>query len=48
MAISTDIITIKSVTEPTKPSSGYIKLYMDSKDGRIKIKKSNGDVIIIE
>ena len=41
-------VDIKAVTEPSSPSSGYVRLFIDSGDGRIKIKKSNGDVVTIE
>ena len=29
-------------------SSGYIRLFMDSPDSKIKIKRSNGKVVVIE
>jgi len=39
---------IKAISEPSSPSSGYVRFFIDSGDGLIKIKKSNGDVVILE
>jgi len=41
-------IDLKAITEPSSPSSGYVRLFIDSDDGLTKVKKSNGDVVIIE
>ena len=41
-------VDLKAVAEPTTPASGYVRFFIDSADGLIKIKKSNGDVVIIE
>ena len=43
-----DYIDFNVIAEPASPSSGYIRMYMDTADSRIKIKRSNGDVIIVE
>jgi hypothetical protein len=41
-------IDLKAVSEPSSLSSGYIRLFIDSSDGKTKIKRSNNDVVIIE
>jgi hypothetical protein len=41
-------IDLKAFSEPASPASGYIRLFIDSSDSKIKIKRSNGDVVIIE
>jgi len=43
-----DYIDFNQITEPASPSSGYIRMYMDSADAKLKIKRSNGDVVIVE
>jgi len=43
-----NFVDIKAITEPSSPVSGYVRLFIDSADGLIKIKKSNGDVVIVE
>ena len=39
---------IKKISEPSTPASGYATLYMDTVDNRIKIKKSDGTVVILD
>jgi len=41
-------ILMKATTEPTKPNSGYIKLWLDSKTNRLHVKHSDGRIVIIE
>ena len=41
-------IDLKAISEPSSLSSGYIRLFIDSSDGKTKIKRSNDDVVIIE
>jgi len=41
-------IDLKAVAEPATPASGYVRFYIDSADGFLKVKKSSGDVVIIE
>jgi len=41
-------IDLKAISEPSAPASGYIRLFIDSGDGKTKIKRSNGDVVIVE
>ena len=41
-------IDLKAIAEPASPASGYIRLFIDTADGKTKIKRSNDDVVIIE
>jgi hypothetical protein len=43
-----DYIDLNVIAEPASPSTGYIRLYMDTADSKIKIKRSNGEVVTIE
>jgi hypothetical protein len=43
-----DYIDLNVIAEPASPSSGYIRLYMDTADSKIKIKRSDGTVVIVE
>jgi hypothetical protein len=43
-----DYIDLNLIAVPASPSSGYIRLFMDSADSKIKIKRSDGSVVIIE
>jgi hypothetical protein len=41
-------IDINAIAKPAIPSSGYIRLFMDTADIKMKIKRSNGGVVIVE
>lgn len=41
-------IVIKATSEPPKPGSGYMKLWLDIKTKKLHIKHSDGRVVIIE
>lgn len=43
-----DYIDLNAIAEPASPSSGYVRLFMDTADSKMKIKRSNGDVVIVE
>ena len=43
-----DYIDLNPIAEPASPSSGYIRLFMDTAENKMKIKRSNGDVVIVE
>ncbi len=45
---SESYVDIKAITAPSSPSSGYVRLFIDSSDGKIKIKRSDGSIVIIE
>jgi hypothetical protein len=36
-------IDLKAISEPGGPASGYIRLFIDSSDGKTKINRSNGE-----
>ena len=39
---------LQAIAEPSSPPSSNMILFLDSADGKIKIKRSNGDVVVIE
>ncbi len=41
-------IDLKAIAEPASPASGYTRVYVDSTTNMLSLKKSNGDVIILE
>jgi hypothetical protein len=43
-----DYVDFNLITAPSSPSSGYIRMFMDSADSKIKIKRSDGTIVIIE
>jgi hypothetical protein len=43
-----DYIDLKEIAEPGSPDSGYVRLFIDEDDGLTKVKRSNGDVVIVE
>jgi hypothetical protein len=42
-----DYIDFNLIAEPASPSSGYLRVYMDSADNRLKVKDSSGEVVVI-
>jgi hypothetical protein len=43
-----DYFDLNPIAEPASPSSGYIRLFMDIADDKMKIKCPNGEVVIVE
>ena len=39
---------LKAIAAPGNPASGYVRLYIDSGDNKIKVKRSDGSVIDLE
>jgi len=46
--IPVDYVDLNVIAEPSSPTSGYIRLFMDTVDSKLKIKRSDGTVVIIE
>jgi hypothetical protein len=46
--LSVDYIDLNPIPKPASPSSGYIRLFMDTADNKMMIKRSNGDAVIVE
>jgi len=38
-----NFIDLKAISEPAGPARGYIRLFIDSSDGKTKINRSNGE-----
>ena len=41
-------VDLKAIAVPSSPSAGYVRLFIDTADGHIKYKRSNGDVVLVE
>ena len=41
-------LDLKEMAEPASPATGYSRLYRDEDDGLVKVKHSDGDVVILE
>jgi hypothetical protein len=45
---SESFVDFKAIAEPSSPASGYVRMFIDTTDGRIKIKKSDGSVVVVD
>jgi hypothetical protein len=46
--IPVNYVDLKAIAVPSSPSAGYVRLFVDTADGKTKIKRSDGSVVLIE